>query len=505
MNQYEECQSSHPMCKLSAPLSAFTPTRLVEIIGNGHIMLRLCERLETCEPYSAISHCWGDSQPLTLTRDTTSDLFHGISLKRLPKTFQDAIAVTRRFGLRYLWIDSLCIYQDDEHDWGFEASRMKDIYRNAAFCIAATHATDSTVGLFHERDDRAVHPLNVDISWSNPRAMMGALMHPSQMLPTGPYSVVCEHLNEEWLIDDAPLNQRAWHWWQLCKARKENRLKTLVQEYRQMRVDPGEEHEDPSQLLIDIRNHWRDFIHSYSGYGLTHESDIFVALQGIAQDIFTDTLEDRMVAGLSEQRLMQEICWKSCSDECRPDHKHRPAKWRAPSWSWASTKLPVEIPGLSQECEEFRYDMAKTVKWHAPAKPSGELIEAALWVECRLLHMDVRQKDWHSTIFIAGVENTFEETGVHMDDPCPSHQIGLVRSVFLMPTSHHNYTNGARNYIEGVALELSHGEKVAYKRIGCFDISVEWDGSEDHEASKEPFGHVMKMINETEPRVIKIV
>ncbi|KAH7401041.1 heterokaryon incompatibility protein-domain-containing protein, partial [Phaeosphaeria sp. MPI-PUGE-AT-0046c] len=542
IDKEDECQKKHNICRLSVPVSGYTPTRLIELIDCDNVSIQLRERLECIERYVALSHCWGSSQPLTLTRATATELFQGITLDRLPKTFQDAIAVTRRFGLRYLWIDSLCIYQDDKYDWGMEASRMKDIYRNAAFCIAATHAADSTAGLFHERDNRAVCPLDIDISWQNPRAMNGASMQEFQMLPTGLYSVVCEHLNEIWLIDDAPLNQRAWvaqerylatrvlhfteeavFWqcfasWsteafpdglplfygQLCQVRKETRLKTLVQEYRYKKVESGQEHEDSTRLLVNIRNYWRDFIRSYSGYKLTHESDIFVALQGIAQDIVTNTLEDRMVAGLSEERLMQELCWKSNSHECRPGESHRPAKWRAPSWSWASTKLPSKIPGLSLGCADGRYDMATLVKWHAPAKLSGELIEAALWVECRLLNLDVRQKDWYATIFIAGVENIFEETGIHMDDTCPSDQAGRIRSVFLMPTSHHNYTNGARNYIEGVALELSDEEEVAYKRIGCFNISIEWDGSQDHEASKEPFGHVMKILGETEPQVIKI-
>ena len=104
-----------------------------------------------------------------------------------------------------------CIYQDDQHDWGIEASRMKDTYRNAAFCIAATHAADSTVGLFHDRDDRGVRPVDVHIDWSNPRAVNGASMRQSDMLPIGLYSIVCEHLDEHRLVDDAPLNQRAWY------------------------------------------------------------------------------------------------------------------------------------------------------------------------------------------------------------------------------------------------------------------------------------------------------
>lgn len=202
---------------------------------------------------------------------------------------------------------------------------------------------------------------------------------------------------------------------------------------------------------------------------------------------------------------MHELCWTICYRERTRDEFHRPAKWRAPSWSWASTKLPVELPRLHVRWEPYRYDMAKIIKWHAPAKPSGELFEAALWLECRLLLVDVRFKGWHGTMFIRGIENKFEETGIYVDDPTLDDQAGHIRKVYLMPTSRHNYSTGQRNYIEGPALELSDEEEGVYKRIGCFNISIEWSVSPDHEASKEPFWHVMQMLEETEPQVIKIV
>jgi hypothetical protein len=59
-----------------------------------------------------------------------------------------------------------CIYQDNRKDWEIEASRMKDVYRNAAFCIAATAAKDGNHGLFYERDPRSVHPVKINMSWS---------------------------------------------------------------------------------------------------------------------------------------------------------------------------------------------------------------------------------------------------------------------------------------------------------------------------------------------------
>lgn len=58
------------------------------------------------------------------TKQSIQDLKEGIAVSFLPKTFQDAIKITQRLRIKYLWIDCLCIIQDDPNDWGKEASAM---------------------------------------------------------------------------------------------------------------------------------------------------------------------------------------------------------------------------------------------------------------------------------------------------------------------------------------------------------------------------------------------
>ncbi len=66
----------------------------------------------------------------------------------MPKTFRYAVRVTRDFGFRYVWIDSLCILQDKLKDWKEEARKMGSIYRNAVFTITAASATSADSGCF---------------------------------------------------------------------------------------------------------------------------------------------------------------------------------------------------------------------------------------------------------------------------------------------------------------------------------------------------------------------
>lgn len=91
--------------------------------------------------YIALSYRWGEGNTLKTTKSTLVERKTSIPLATIPKTILDAITVTRRLGIRYLWVDSLCIIQDDVDDWTKEAARMGDVYMNAV-CTIAAHAAD---------------------------------------------------------------------------------------------------------------------------------------------------------------------------------------------------------------------------------------------------------------------------------------------------------------------------------------------------------------------------
>jgi hypothetical protein len=75
----------------------------------------------------------------------------GIAWSEVSKYFRDAIAITRKLGIRYLWIDSLCIIQDDREDQELEAIKMGSVYGNAYLVLAATAAADGDVGCIFPR------------------------------------------------------------------------------------------------------------------------------------------------------------------------------------------------------------------------------------------------------------------------------------------------------------------------------------------------------------------
>ena len=91
--------------------------------------------------YLALSHCWGTAHgghvPRT-TKATLSDRLVSIDWEELSKTFQDALIITRGLGMRYIWIDSLCIVQDDKEDFETECAKMGLVYSKAHCTIAVS-------------------------------------------------------------------------------------------------------------------------------------------------------------------------------------------------------------------------------------------------------------------------------------------------------------------------------------------------------------------------------
>ena len=76
-----------------------------------------------------------------------------MAIDELPRTYRDAIAITQALGVRFLWMDSLCIIQDDEPDWQVEASKMASVFHGSYLTIAATASNDTEGGFFFDPDD----------------------------------------------------------------------------------------------------------------------------------------------------------------------------------------------------------------------------------------------------------------------------------------------------------------------------------------------------------------
>lgn len=139
----------------------FLPTRVIDVERPGSSMVRLTEdfaRQSHTGRYVALSHRWGPKtkhSAFCTNRRNRTDFQNGIALSHLPKTFQDAVHVTRSLGIQYLWIDSLCIIQDDKCDWATESKLMEQVFSSAYVTLAASCANDTNDGFLKTRPSRS--------------------------------------------------------------------------------------------------------------------------------------------------------------------------------------------------------------------------------------------------------------------------------------------------------------------------------------------------------------
>lgn len=170
----DECIASHTSCQKRARHCAIfctdnchmitdydekrmNPARLLSIRSSScedheddtdRVYLVEGQSLGEGSHYIALSHRWGARSGITLSKGNKADLIHkGLRMEDLPPTFRDSVHFVRSLGYSYLWVDSLCIVQDDSEDWKQEAQRMSIIFDKATLTIAAMDGGDSYSGL----------------------------------------------------------------------------------------------------------------------------------------------------------------------------------------------------------------------------------------------------------------------------------------------------------------------------------------------------------------------
>ncbi|KAJ5022811.1 heterokaryon incompatibility protein-domain-containing protein [Bipolaris maydis] len=418
--QYQECSVHHAECSTpdSVELNHY-PSRLLDVGHEGSPIILRSTRTFTSQQYACLSHCWGNSRPYTLNSTTEQDLKKGIDAEKLPKTFRDAIHVTRSLDIRYLWIDSLCIIQDSESDWATESSRMGQIYARAAFTIAATASSSSDGGLFFERQPQQLLPCLLDINFGPYLTILKRNGIPPHRMGTYLCDVAKMTAN---CIENAPLNLRAWvsqerqlshrimhfsnkqlfwecHRTRTCETypngipqvaltysfKDATMLKRWLHEFQQQggaslngnQTTPYLE----SGLNESLYDAWCSFRVHYSDCALSRDSDKLVALSGIAKQIGSAT-GDELVAGLWKSRIIEELCWFNLH-EATPCNN--PTEWIAPTWSWATSNSRVWTYTESKihrdhKCRRFETEF---VDLDVRTKLSGELTHASMRIKCR--------------------------------------------------------------------------------------------------------------------------
>ncbi|KAK4163094.1 hypothetical protein QBC43DRAFT_213770 [Cladorrhinum sp. PSN259] len=411
VDQLQNCKDNHTTCNYS-PTSF--PTRLLDISNNR---IRLDESFTNnygAPPYIALSHCWG-RLPFLRTLSTNFDAHKTeIPMSSLPPTFRNAINLTRRLSINYLWIDSLCIIQDDPSDWQKEASIMASIYEGATLVISASHSDSAYGGLYTSfpSTHRSYIVPDVPSPFEGLISVRRPLTHPFRTLsPYHPSQGKASSLpafTRGWILQERLLSRRILHFtaqeltWEClgesqCQCTPSSLSSTTPPsvslqsqetnfptwfKHQLARVSSPKTYYSP----INWRCHmspleqitsWHHLVEDYTKLELTYPSDIFPAMGGIARVYRNATCSGEYSAGLWEASLIYDLLWHVLTlpgaedDEQKGKKKSRPEKWRAPSWSWASVLGPVEYLNTGHEdveegCEVL--DKTETPKTRDPVQ-----------------------------------------------------------------------------------------------------------------------------------------
>lgn len=149
-------------------LATFMPARTINVGDENtepfleiHEGTRNFSELNKRSDWATLSHCWGGSSPLTTKHKTIKEHCRAIPLRTMPKTFRDAVIITRELQIKHLWIDSLCIIQDSKEDWERQSETMAKVYRHGLINIAATTSGHANDGILKPRSIRLQLPVQL--------------------------------------------------------------------------------------------------------------------------------------------------------------------------------------------------------------------------------------------------------------------------------------------------------------------------------------------------------
>ncbi|KAK5206930.1 hypothetical protein LTR47_006383 [Exophiala xenobiotica] len=365
----DNCVRNHPKCQQGTE-DAWVPARLVHVgqCGKSGIHIEVFPDHIGTAPYLTLSHCWGTPDIFKLKQANLEAMQANIPFESLPRTFQDAIAVTANLGFQYIWIDSLCIIQDSSEDWVNESALMGKIYQNSRLNLGATASKDSFGGLSCLRDPSTIQPTVVKILYQRALKWNQSLLkwttETSDIVPKDYYVIDDRPSFKSRYLDEAPLHRRAWVFQErLLSARMihfaQDQLYWECRHLEACETYPdglpettylgtpltkdvlvrGKTDIETGTSLSDFDHearqvHWSYIVETFTRGALSNLSDKLVAISAVARQMQRLLRGDEYLAGMWRKSLRREILWKVAGQG-----SYRPSGiYRAPTWCWTSVE-----------------------------------------------------------------------------------------------------------------------------------------------------------------------
>ncbi|KAL2672600.1 hypothetical protein Neosp_013313 [[Neocosmospora] mangrovei] len=379
------------------------PTRLLDLHGQGSSKwtLVVTNGEQTYRTYAALSHRWTKQVP-QLKRENFNKLQNGKPDSTLPQDYQDVLFLCRALDIQYVWIDSLCIFQDSPEDFRNEAAMMAGIYMNSLVTFSICWGGTAN-GCLPKRDPDVIVPVEIpskdiymnDIrlkgisdtyaSLPTPKRRMSFRESEINELMHGSYAEIVHDFytkhgdpekallvdSEEWdkAVLESPINRRGWVYQERILSSRIVYLgnEQLYWECDQSRASEAFPDGLPShnfgtgvvrarmrpakKMLADYfhRELWPGMVEKYTHTDLTFESDRLVAFSGVAK-LLSQRGPGDYAAGLWKELLLPGLHWDKLDTASPTTNYSENGKWMAPSWSWASALGPVEYDTHARWC-----------------------------------------------------------------------------------------------------------------------------------------------------------
>ncbi|KAI0433591.1 heterokaryon incompatibility protein-domain-containing protein [Xylaria sp. FL1042] len=401
-----DCQEHHK-CKT---MLGEMPARLIEITGApGNISLRLRQTEEVGRvAFAALSYCWGGEQPMKCVSSNILLYETTIPFDKQPQTIKDAIKVCQGIGLQYLWIDALCIIQDDSNDKSVEIAKMTSIYGTATVTIVAARSTSAAEGFLGERFPGLREGAVVSYRCIDGR--LGSIT----LVKLGGEFESAEPIDERgWTLQERLLSSRIiefgsrqtrWicpetrssgfplegctdGWRRNVKFSSKRKAEALDLENIRAAKSTidfyGRPRNSQFKEYLNAIQHWEKICETFTERALTLSSDRALAISGIAQ-IYAELSGDQYIAGLWKSCFHSGLLWKIEHSHLTPRKIARPPTYQGPSWSWLSVNGPVnfgQVRGPSEYVAEILSCETEPANETAPygliREGSGRLVLAA--------------------------------------------------------------------------------------------------------------------------------
>jgi hypothetical protein len=440
---------------------------------------------------------------MMLRKDNISVLSTGISLQELPRTFADAVIITRKLGVDYIWIDSLCIIQDEEDDWRRETALMEHIYGGSYLNIAASSSTSVHGGCWVASNGMQ--------SAFRTKVRVGDRELVREIRDDRCYdkTVWDSHLaTRAWALQEKLLPPRTLHlgdrgaFWE-CRLKIANEY--LPDGFTKML---GSGLLRQMRKLQHLQQWWATVVHLYTSAHLTFERDKLPALSGIARRIHSQK-GCQYLAGLwREENIEAQLCWRVDGP------RDRPVTCRAPSWSWASIDGPIlYMPTQEGICEDKYAHVVDVSVIPLADDIFGELSAGTLDVTCTgIVPGDLLGRD---KLVVQGNDESFE-CPVFLD-ALDEEPLSSDSTVYILPliggkTGMRWREKGKTEWhepkmIQGIVLRPTGRGAGVFRRIGSFNCEQRRmdDDASNGNLSSQRYHEFMRKLEDSGEAVAKLV